>query len=224
MLLKMPVLKAVFVSACASLVLSVVGCATQPVTTQSPAAGVTPAAGVPHPAAKVRAFTISWRENPDFKISLERTMPVFLTSMVQTSYELSGVWHPAAFQQLERGIPESSKVAANAYIGEILGLFRSHSTNLLKDELQTRGIKTGAEMEITVTPLSGFQSIDGWGTNVLFRTEFVEKTSGEKWFVDVMVKSGIHWTGVANASKPTVSFVEQYVENLSKALSKAGAL
>ncbi|MGH8847747.1 MAG: hypothetical protein ACREXQ_10985, partial [Polaromonas sp.] len=122
-----------------------------------------------------------------------------------------------------QGIPESSKRMADAYIGEILRLSQENSANSLKAALNAKGVKDGADMAITITPLSGFQSIDGWGTNVLFRTEFVDQASSRKSFVDVMVKSGIHWTGVQHASKPTIAFVDQYVDNLIAALRNANA-
>ena len=167
---------------------------------------------------KIRSFTVKWIENPEFKINLERTMPTFLTALVQTSYETKGVWNASNYQPIGTGIPESSKQMADAYIGEILRLYRENSANYLKSALNAKGVKDGTDMAITITPLSGFQSIDGWGTNVLFRTEFVDQATSRKSFVDVMVKSGIHWTGVRHASKPTISFVEQYIDNLTATL------
>lgn len=172
---------------------------------------------------KIQRFTVKWIENPEFKINLERTMPTFLTALVQTSYEVKGVWNASNFQPTVTGIPESSKQMADAYIGEILRLYRENSADYLKAALNAKGVKDGTDMAITIKPLSGFQSIDGWGTNVLFRTEFVDQATSRKSFVDVMVKSGIHWTGVRNASKPTMSFVEQYIDNLTATLRDVNA-
>lgn len=172
---------------------------------------------------KVGAFAVKWIDNPDFQINLARTVPAIFNTVVQTSAEAKGAWTPGNYQPLAQGIPESSKKLADAYFAELLRLHRDLSANYLTTALKSKGVKEGGEMIISITPVSGYQSIDGWGTNMVLRTEFTSSVSSKTRIVDVMIESGIHWTGVANASKPTAAFVDQYISNLMSALRDAKA-
>lgn len=204
-------------------ILLIAGCAAQSTLQHNPNSDQSTSVEKINQNFKIHSFTVKWIDNPEFKINLERTMPTFLTALVLTSFEVRGVWHPGQYQPISSNIPEDSKKMADAYIGEILRLQKENSAGFLKSALNAKGIQEGDEMVITITPLSGFQSIDGWGTNVLFRTEFMNPRNSQSAFVDTMLKSGIHWTGVANASKPTIAYVQQYIDSLSDTLRSANA-
>lgn len=169
-------------------------------------------------ANRLQSVNIQWKENPDFQYELTRTVPQVLTAVAVTSAQMNGKMNSATTPAVHSGIPEESKQLAAEYFDAFVKVHRELAASQLKKALNSGGIKTGNEMQVTITPLSGYQSIDGFGSGMTLRTTFESVTQSEPFAVDVTVKSGIMWIGVKNAKKPDQEFVDQYVDTLLKKL------
>ena len=210
--------------------IGVQGCATNDasISPAAPSAALSQAASKPANQLKISNATVKWKENPAFAISLHRTMPAVLTNLAIAYYDIQRPYEvvPAdiPLQPTSFVASSESKRLADNYYAEMLNRFRESSETKLTLAFSERGVKGGTDFDVIVTPVTGYQSVDGWGSNAVLRTDISEASTGRTWSLETTVKSGMHLTGVHNASKPTVKFVDQYVEGVLAALRSAKAI
>lgn len=200
-----------------------VACASNPIVPTTVNSEQATAVNTPE-VLKVEAFRVKWMNNQNFEVRLHRTVPAVLSAAAAFVAEASGAWRTSLPPTSKDDFPPIVHELGEAYYVNLRGAYGQRVADLLTKTLTAKGKHVGSEMEITITPLYGQQSVDGWGSNMLLRTVMTSLADGKSSTVDVLFESGIHWTGVHNAAKPGEKEVAQFVDKLVRFLGESKAL
>lgn len=168
--------------------------------------------------AKKEGLQVTWVDNPEFEVRLYRSVPKILSAVAITSAQATGNWK-TDLPPTADGIPPICVEYGNTFYKNKRDMFAKNAPDALKESLKKiEKSKLAKLVSITLTPIYGVQSVDGFGSNMMFRAEVKTSKDTAPVIVDVMYESGIHWTGVHNNLEASPKDVMQVTDKLVKAL------
>ncbi len=178
---------------------------------------------------KITNTKVKWIDNPNTQILMKYGVPAELSTLVASAYVIQNKGYLAGnttytSPPIDPKISQVARDISNKYIDQFIDVQRRFAAQKLSDALGQNGAKEGDDFQITVSPVAVYHAVDGFGTNLVLNTEFLEKATDKKWSTLIVVKSGILWTGVLNAALPTDAFAQSYVDQLMVVLKKSRAL
>ena len=180
----------------------------------------------PNDVLRITNARVIWVENSNTEIVMKFGVPAELHTLAASAYVLKDKGYLAGNANhltppVDPKINPALRETGQKYINQFIDVQRRFSATKLAGALDQHGIKVGDDFKISITPIAVYHAVDGFGTNLVLNTEFEERATNKKWSTLIVVKSGILWTGVSNASAPTEAFAESYVEQLLAVLKKS---
>lgn len=168
--------------------------------------------------ARKEGLQVTWVDNPEFEIRLYRSVPKVLTAVAITAAQATGSWK-TDLPPTADGIPPICVEDGNTFYKNKRDMFAKNAPDALKESLKRiENSKLAKLASISLTPIYGVQSIDGFGSNMMVRAEVKTANSADPVIIDVMYESGIHWTGVHNNLDASPKDVMQVTDKLVKSL------
>jgi hypothetical protein len=107
-------------------------------------------------------------------------MPAVITNL---ALGIRDIKRPEFLPHVKDGAPADfiptaqSKALADSYFGTMLKRFRENAEPLVSQALGQNGVPNGDSYVVVMTPLAAYQSVDGWGSNLLVRTDITESAT-----------------------------------------------
>lgn len=179
-------------------------------------------APTPSEEVKKEGLQVTWVDNPEFEIRLYRSVPKLFSDVVVTGAQAVGKWKTDLPPSAD-GIPQLSVKYGDTFYRNKRDMFGKIAPQTIKERIEkVESAKLAQVVSITLIPIYGVQSVDGFGSNMMVRAEIKTTKDVEPLIVDVMYESGIHWTGVHNNLEASPKDVMQVVDKLIKTLVSMG--
>lgn len=160
---------------------------------------------VPVPVAsfKLERATVEWMSSPQLPVSIGVTV----------------MGNPG--REAMQKIAKSMEPAAQADMLAIQELFKNGLRGVLEPKLKERGVASGRDQVILVSPVSGRYT--GAERVMSFKTVILDVSTKQQWSYQVSVTSGPLMSGPHN-NPPTDQYVRDYVEAIISVLKDGGLI